>query len=211
MTLSLLTVFTTSFMLALSGALMPGPMLTVTISETPEKGPLTGPLLILGHGIAELILIVLLLIGLAPLLQNGFVNSLIFLFGGSFLIYMGTSMLRSIPQLSLSGQSSKAQSKNIVLSGFLYSAANPYWIIWWATIGLGYIIYSKTFGIWGLIAFFTGHILADFAWYSFISVGLHKGRHLLNDTHYRIIIGVCGFFLLFLAFSFLYKGVISSL
>ncbi len=211
MTISLLTIFSTSFMLALSGALMPGPMLTVTISETPRKGPLTGPLLILGHGIAEIILILALIVGLAPFLQNQLVSTIIFLFGGSFLIYMGASMLRSIPELSLTGQETGSPSKNIILSGFLYSAANPYWIIWWGTIGLGYIVYSKQFGTIGLITFFIGHILADFAWYSFISVGLHKGKHLLQDKHYKILIGICGIFLLFLAITFIYKGLTSSL
>lgn len=211
MSITLLTIFSTSFMLALSGALMPGPMLTVTISETPKKGPLTGPLLILGHGIAEILLILMLLFGLAPLLQNKLVTMLVFLFGGSFLAYMSISMFRSIPSTSLTGQQTSSASKNIILSGFLYSAANPYWIIWWATIGLGYIVYSQHFGMLGIFLFFTGHILADFAWYGFVSVSLHKGKHLLNDTHYRIVIGVCGIFLLFLALTFLHKGFATSL
>lgn len=190
---------------------MPGPMLTVTISETPTKGPFTGPLLILGHAIAELILIVMLIVGFASFLQNQLVNRLIFLLGGGFLVFMGLSMLRSIPGLSLTKQKAGAKSGNIILSGFLYSAANPYWIVWWATIGLGYIVYAKSFGAAGLISFFVGHILADFVWYSFISVGLHNGKHLLHNRHYKILIGICGTFLLFLATTFIYKGLTISL
>ena len=57
--LPLLTIFFTSFCIALSGALMPGPLLTVTISETTRRGLLVGPLLIIGHSILELILVVL--------------------------------------------------------------------------------------------------------------------------------------------------------
>ena len=61
----LLTLFITSFCIALSGALMPGPLLTVTISETTRRGLLVGPLLIVGHSILELVLVVILLLALA--------------------------------------------------------------------------------------------------------------------------------------------------
>jgi threonine/homoserine/homoserine lactone efflux protein len=46
-----ITLFVTSFIVALSGAVMPGPLLTVTISETSRRGLMTGPLLIVGHAV----------------------------------------------------------------------------------------------------------------------------------------------------------------
>ena len=67
--------------------------------------------------------------------------------------------------------------RNLVLAGILLSLANPYWFIWWATIGIGYILFSFQYGIAGIIAFYSGHILADLAWYSMISFGIAKGRH----------------------------------
>ena len=66
MTLSLIAIFTSSFIIALSGALMPGPLLTFTVSESPQRGAITGPLVILGHGILELALVLALLSGMAP-------------------------------------------------------------------------------------------------------------------------------------------------
>ena len=50
-------IFFASFGLAFSGAMMPGPLLTVTISESPRKGFITGPLLILGHAVLEVALV----------------------------------------------------------------------------------------------------------------------------------------------------------
>jgi len=52
------------------------------------------------------------------------------------------------------------------------SVANPYWIIWWATIGLGYILYSWRFGFWGIASFFSGCILSDMAWYSLVAAAI---------------------------------------
>ena len=55
--MTLVVIFFSSFMIALSGALMPGPLLTVTISEATRRGTVAGPLMILGHGILELALV----------------------------------------------------------------------------------------------------------------------------------------------------------
>jgi hypothetical protein len=44
----LLTIFFSSFIIAFSGAMMPGPLLTATISESSKRGFLAGPMLIAG-------------------------------------------------------------------------------------------------------------------------------------------------------------------
>ena len=46
MIISLIAIFSSSFVIALSGALMPGPLLTVTVSESPQRGVVTGPLVV---------------------------------------------------------------------------------------------------------------------------------------------------------------------
>jgi len=50
--------------------MMPGPLLTITISESSQRGFFIGPALILGHAILELILVIALLFGLAPFFKN---------------------------------------------------------------------------------------------------------------------------------------------
>ncbi len=207
MNIALLTIFCTSFILALSGALMPGPLLTVTVSESSRRGALVGPMMIFGHGLLELVLVVALLSGLAPVLVRDDVFIFISLSGGAVLLWMGTTMLRSLSQLSLEDRPRDPRSRNLVLAGIVLSAANPYWLIWWASIGLGYIMYAMKFGPMGITAFFLGHILADLAWYSLISYGIAKGRRFFSDNLYRKLIGGCAVFLLVFSCWFLYGGI----
>ncbi|NOQ46845.1 MAG: LysE family transporter, partial [Desulfobulbaceae bacterium] len=82
----------------------------------------------------------------------------------------------------------------------------PYWIIWWASIGLGYILHSVKFGFMGIAAFFICHILADLAWYTLISFGVAKGRRFFSDIFYRRLIGCCASFLVIFSFYFFYSG-----
>lgn len=203
--LILLTIFSSSFVIALSGALMPGPLLTVTVSESVNRGPKVGPLMIFGHGILELLLVTALLAGLAPVLRLPQMFIAVSAAGGIVLLWMGVDMLRSLPRLTLITHANQSERKNLVVAGIILSLINPYWLIWWATIGMGYIIQSVEFGILGVCAFFLGHILADLGWYYFVSYSVSKGKRLLNDRYYRFIIGCCSVILLIFSGYFFYS------
>jgi threonine/homoserine/homoserine lactone efflux protein len=202
----LLTIFVSSFVIALSGAMMPGPLLTATISESSHRGFIMGPLLIAGHGILELGLVIALLLGLAPFLQQAAVFVVVAFAGSAILLWMAFGMFRSLSSLSLTRQGEQKRRNHPVVSGILMSVANPYWIVWWATIGLGYILYSWRFGLWGVTFFFAGHILADLTWYALVAAAVARGRHLLTDRLYRRLIAGCATFLVIFACFFVYAG-----
>jgi len=202
----LVIIFCSSFVIALSGAMMPGPLLTVTISESPRRGMLTGPLLIAGHGMLEMTLVAALLLGLAPLLQQKAVFIVTAVAGATVLLWMAWGMFRALPAMSLQGPGTITGRKNLLLAGILLSLANPFWTIWWVSIGLGYILHSMKFGLWGVVFFFCGHILADLFWYASVSAAVWKGKAFLNDRMYRLLIGLCASFLVVFAFVFANAG-----
>jgi len=197
-TLALAGIAATSFTLALSGALMPGPLLTVTVAEAARRGVRAGPLVITGHAILELILVVAVIKGLGPILKAPPVIGTISLLGGMILLVMGVDMMRKASTLSLRQEvdpgSQKAFGHPVIL-GFVGSLANPYWIIWWVTIGLGYLSTAGHFGLPGVLAFFLGHIAADYGWYILIALGVSRGKSIAPDRGYQILIRCCGLFL----------------
>lgn len=202
-----LTLFVTSFVVALSGAVMPGPLLTITISESSRRGVMTGPLLIAGHALLELTLVAALLMGLAPLLKTEPAFIVIALVGAAVLLWMAVGMLRSLPAMTLATAADGGPGKNLVLSGIVMSLVNPYWSIWWATIGLGYILHSLNAGPMGIAAFFSGHVMGDLFWYAAVSTAIWKGRRLLSDRSYRFLIGGCAVFLIVFALLFAWSGI----
>ena len=202
-----ITLFLTSFVIALSGALMPGPLLTMTISESSRRGLSAGPMMILGHGILELAVVLALLSGFAPLLLRDDVFVAVSLVGGAVLLGIGLSMLRSVPKLSLVIEKDSVKSRNLITAGILLSAFNPYFILWWASIGLGYIVYSAKLGVLGIISFFLGHILADLSWYTFVSFGIVKGKRFMSDRGYRRLISGCAVLLVIFSGYFFYSGI----
>ncbi len=211
-----LTLFTTAFLVGLSGAMMPGPMLTVTISETPRRGFWVGPQIVLGHGIVEILLVVCLAGGLTYYIQQPIVTGGIGLVGGLVLLWFGRGIYRSAKNrqvcLSLSegaislDRTTGQQSVNPLISGILLSLTNPYWSLWWATVGVSYVVVAMSLGATGLVTFFTGHILSDLAWFSFVSFIINSGRNFISDKLYRGILIVCAAFLVMLGCWFSYDG-----
>ena len=200
--------FFTSFIIALSGALMPGPLFTATVSESSRYGPKAGPLLIVGHGILEITLVVLLFLGLAPIITAPKVTAIISLVGGGILIWLAYGMFRSLPTLSLTVSDASNKSRGrLITSGIFVSLSNPYWSIWWATIGLAYILQARNYGYLGVVVFFIGHILADFVWYAAVSFTVGRGRRFFTPKIYKAVVVVCAGFLCFFAVAFLVHGV----
>lgn len=204
--LNLAAIFCSSFIIALSGAMMPGPLLTVTISESARRGATAGPQIIAGHAVLEFFMIVVLLMGLGPLLQSDRSFVIIALAGASVMLWMAAGMFRSLPVITLPSAAGHGAGLHPVFSGFIMSLANPYWVIWWAAIGLGYVTYSMKSGYAGVACFFTGHISADLAWYTLVSASIAKGKRLMNDFTYRIIIGACAAVLALFALWFAFSG-----
>lgn len=225
----------TSFLVGLSGAMMPGPVLTITIGETAARlrqgglppsdngewdrsvgpsgaarwmrGAMVGPLIVLGHGILEVGLVVAVVLGLGTLLVKDAVVGWIGAAGGVVLVWMAWGMLRSVRGLSLNAAADRGGRRHPVLAGILASLANPYWAVWWATIGLGYIALSLKIGTVGLVAFYCGHILSDLVWYGAISASLVLGHRLLTDRAYRGLVAACAVFLFVFGLYFGFAGV----
>ena len=207
---TLAAIFTTSLMVGFSGTLMPGPLLTVTISRSAQRGFWQGPLLILGHAIAELAIVLALTAGLSRLLKRKAVAGLIGLVGGAFLLWMGLDIARSAwwgtVSLSLAGAERSGAQVGSVMAGALVSVSNPYWVLWWATVGVSYVALALRQGPLGLGSFYAGHILADLSWYSLVAFVITAGRSLLSQPVYRGILLICGFFLIALSIYFIYSG-----
>jgi len=203
--------FVTAFIVGLSGAMMPGPLLTTAIAESIRRGFWAGPQIVLGHALLELALVLALLGGLASFLVRNDVFTVIAFLGGAFLIFMGFTMSRdawggriSLEEVEASGH--REVRIHPVIAGITVSFANPFWHVWWATTGLYFISMAMKSGTIGLASFYSGHIAADLAWYSLVALAVTGGRRFINQTVYNYILVTCGIFLLGLGFYFIYSG-----
>lgn len=198
-------IFSLSFVMSLSGALMPGPMLTYTIARTMKTdrgGWLMGPRVVLGHAALEGILLCGLVLGVVEFLHAPLAAKIIGVAGAVLLAYMGVGLIREALRgraLVLSGAAggrTAAPEKQLhpSVAGALVSMSNPYFWIWWITIGSAFLMrFDVTLQRWqALLAFFLGHELGDFGWYTLVSSALHVGRRGIPRGVTTVIQGICG-------------------
>ncbi|HEY8492139.1 MAG TPA: LysE family transporter [Dehalococcoidia bacterium] len=207
---------------SLSGALSPGPLTTLTIREAVRRGFWAGPLISLGHAAAELAVVLALAFGLSRVLQHDAVTGAIGLVGGAFILWTGAAILRTLPRQRLElapgpppaggggpvavAAAPGAMARSLVPAGVLISVSNPYWLIWWATIGAGFMSRSLEYGAAGVAAVYLAHVSTDFAWLGLIAFALATGRRLVSTRVYRAVLGLCGAFLVALGLFFMASG-----
>ena len=209
----------TAFLVGLSGAMAPGPLTAVTIEHSLKKGFLAGPLVALGHIILEIMIIIMLVAGLSSFLARDSVGGLIGLLGGLVLFWMGYKMFTGIFSGSLSleqekpddvsgnsGNYSSGFFRSSIAAGTITTFANPYWFIWWATVGAGYITISLRQGTLGVLLFSLGHIAADLGWLSFISFILATGKQYISENIYRAVMVVLAVFIIGMGVYFIWSG-----
>lgn len=188
--------------------MMPGSLLTYTIQQSLKTGARAGVLISLGHAILELGIIFLIILGLGAVLQSDLAQAVIGLAGGALLIIMGIQMLqgalRNTVRIQTEDTNTKSKNYKLALSGALISAANPYFLLWWAVIGLGFIMQSyAALGTAGVAVYYFGHITADFIWYVSISALIGRTRHFIKEKPYRILIGALGGLLVYFGITFI--------
>lgn len=208
---TIVAIFTTSFVIGLSGAVMPGPLLALTITETTKRGFWAGPLLVLGHGFLELALVIALVLGLSQIIVGDLATGLIGILGGIVLIVMGINIIdtnwrRLAAALPSDKTVATRQHRRWILSGAVISLSNPYWFIWWVTIGMAWLLWSMKLGAVGVASFFTGHILADLVWYAMVSFVIVSGKRIIKDSAYHWLLYICGISLIGLGAYFISAG-----
>ena len=192
---------------SLSGALAPGPI-TAAVFAAGTRSRHAGALTALGHAVIEFPLIVLIVAGLGAVFSQPLVRLAIGGVGGLFLALIGAQLMLTARTATAAAAAGGARGP--FLTGVVLTAANPYFLIWWATVGLALATRAVQFGILGFVLFGVVHWLCDLVWLEALSLASHKGTELLGGRLQQIVLFGCGLMLLGFRGAFLFD-VASSL
>lgn len=171
----MLPVLLSVVVISLSGVMMPGPMFAVTLAKS-FRSPWAGAQISLGHAVIEVPLILLIYFGFAHFFDNNIVQLVLSILGGGMIIWLGIAMFRARTEVVTKGKDLPYSS---FTAGILTTILNPFFLLWWATIGSLLVMrFHLEFGVGGLIAFIIVHWLCDLLWLSFVSVVVYKTHSL---------------------------------
>ena len=195
----LLSVVVISF----SGVMMPGPVFAVTMAKS-YQSPFAGTKVALGHAVIEVPLILLIYFGFAQFFQNITVQLVFSVLGSGMIIWLGISMFRARAEVVRKG---KDVSYGAITAGILTSGLNPFFLLWWATIGSMLIMRIIEFGTTGLILFIIVHWLCDLVWLSLVSNVVYRTHTLWGQRFQEWIFIACSLLLVGFGVWFLVSGI----
>ncbi|MFH0768515.1 MAG: LysE family transporter [Chloroflexota bacterium] len=156
--------------ISLSGVMQPGIMFAIAIAKS-YKSPWAGAQIALGHAVIEVPLILLIYFGFARFFQNNVVQLVLSILGGGMIIWMGVAMFRARTEVTQKG---KDLPYNAFTAGVLTSMFNPFFWVWWATVGSMLTMKILDFGMMGLVLFIMVHWVCDLVWLTIVSVFIYK-------------------------------------
>lgn len=194
--IELIEMLTIGFAVGLSGALVPGPMLFATIGSSMRRGWTSGPKVVLGHALLEIVLCILIVLGMTSFVGEKEI-SIISLIGGSVLILFGILTIKDARKASVPiGGKTNLISVNPVAAGIITSVSNPYFWIWWLAAGSALVLKGLETSLLAAALFVVGHWMADLSWFSIVSASFSKGKELMSSRAYEIVLLFCGMFLI---------------
>ena len=80
-------------------------------------------------------------------------------------------------------------SRHSFMAGVVFIGLNPFFLIWWFTIGFKLITDSiQIWGIFGIIILFGFHIWMDYVWLFGIAGLASKAKNVLSNRNYKMVI-----------------------
>jgi threonine/homoserine/homoserine lactone efflux protein len=194
-----------------SGALAPGPLFFATISQGSKYGAETGLIFSIAHTVVEFSLIMLFALGLLTVASEPIVKTFIGIISGIVLIAFGVFQIRNL-FVSNSEEVKKLKSsyKHLFLMGIVFTGLNPYFILWWLTVGGQLIIIALEFAaLIGVIFMFLCHVWMDYVWLTGVAYFSKKGTNIVGLKWYKPLMIIFGLILIYFGFSFLVPAIIS--
>jgi threonine/homoserine/homoserine lactone efflux protein len=189
----LLEMLAIGFAMGMTGALVPGPMLFVTIDTSLKRGWKAGPEVFVGHAILEFLVCVLIIYGITAVSDNTVMA--ISILGGATLVVFGFLTMKNAKGAASSMHEHDKATSKPVLAGILTSASNPYFWLWWLAAGSALILQGLEIGIIAAVMFMIGHWLADLGYFTVVSTSFSKGKKLMSPKVYERVLLSCGLFL----------------
>lgn len=189
--------------ISLSGVMMPGPMFAIAVAKS-YRSPWAGPLISIGHAVIEIPIILLIYFGFARFFENSTVQLVLSLAGGAMIIWLGISMFRARAEVVHRG---KDLPYNTITAGIIVTAVNPFFLLWWATVGSMLIMKVADYGATGLAAFTAVHWSCDLVWMSFVSVLIYRTQAFWGKRFQEGLFVACSLLLVGFGGWFIVSGI----
>jgi threonine/homoserine/homoserine lactone efflux protein len=197
-----------NILLGISLAAPIGPVNIEVIKRGLSNGFFPAFTLSLGAASADTTYLILIYLGLSKFIHIPLVKSIIWIFGGVVLMYLGFLSIKEFCQKINLKSSAPKLNKNSYLAGYMITISNPMTIIWWLGV-FGSILGTTVNSSLKLVALLSSLtiIVGVVVWFFILSVLLHWGKRFINETSLRRVSLIAGLILMGFGLYFEYSAI----
>ena len=194
----------TVILITASGALAPGPLFFVTVSHGARSGAKSGLVFSIAHTLVEFTLVMLLACGLLTVANEPAVKLTVGVAGGIGLLVFGAMQIRDSLAFNFGEtRSGGVATRNLLLIGLAFTGLNPFFVVWWLTVGANLILLSLEFAsLAGVVFMYVCHVWMDYAWLTSVAHFSKTGTNVVGFKWYRVIMAVFGAVLIYFGLTF---------
>lgn len=199
--MSLLDLVVQTVMVTPSGAFSPGPLTTAAVVQgalrnTPGEALRSGLKVAAGHMAFELPYV--LALGLISSMLAALEKPLAvvsFIFSLFFAYLTARSGVEAIK--GLGDRTNAVRRTTPFLTGVLFTGANPYFLMWWATVGLPIVGQAFKLGLLGIAVMYSSHVWMDYLWLGLMASTGGASRLLRGKWYGYLLIALAALLALF--------------
>jgi threonine/homoserine/homoserine lactone efflux protein len=209
--MNLLEFIATVVVVTASGALAPGPLFFGLLVQGSKQGARSGFYSAIGHTLVEFPLVIALALGLLAAANQPTIKFAIGLVGGGGLIGFGAlqiyQTIRNKATQETGSKTETLRASSLVL-GLALTGFNPYFILWWLTIGSVLIVEALAFAaIVGVLIMYVSHVWMDYAFLTAIAHMAKKGKNVVGSKYYKFALIAFGVILVYFGVTFVREAV----
>ena len=192
-----------------SGALAPGPLFAANLLQGAKGGLKSGFMMSVGHTLVELPLVILIALGISSVMNFPGFSLVVGLVGGCALIGFGLVQIVGAArhQIKLDVVQEAGIQKKALVLGVGLTALNPYFILWWLTVGLGLVVQAVELGaLLGVLIMYVSHVWMDYAWLTGTAYLSARGTMLIGGRGYRLLLLSLAAFLIYFGVGFIARS-----
>ena len=191
--------------MSVSGVLGPGPLFLASTLRATRIGAISGVQCAIGHTIVEAPLVFGLAFGLSVVVNSGSVRLIGIIGGTVLLIFAAIQFFQASREITVDQRRLPDlwQQRSGVALGVIFTALNPFFILWWLTVGSALISEALLLGAFGGVALmFVSHIWMDYAWLGGTAAVASRGKLFLGKW-FRILLIIFGVTMAYFGISFI--------
>lgn len=192
-----------------SGVLAPGPLFVANMLWGTKRGAMSGVRVAHGHAAVEIVVVAAIAAGIFS--ASAFLSSyarIIAIVGGAAILGFAALQVARIAKNGEANVPSLARWKSPFAVGVALTGLNPFFLVWWLTVGVKLVSDSAAFGpVTGVALLFALHVWMDYAWLAATAYMASKGNVVLKSKYYKVLLLALAAVLIYYGVMFLINGI----